>query len=636
MKKTKNIKKLISTIIFLTFTSLSSANQFKEAPMLKRLVKAGKLPSVDERLPLEPYIVEGEKLVVGLDEKIGKYGGTFRMHMEGPGGDPHLYVGIIEPLLWAPGGFHFDKGIHGNIVRDWEVNDDYTEFTFYMRQGLKWSDGIPVTMNDVRFAIDDVLFNKELTPAFPQWLKTANAPEGKPFKIEYINEYTFKIIFDGPYGLFPVQLSIAGWRSYIPFIKPKHYLEKFHIKYNTLEKIKIMLREESIPEDKWYNLFNAKTGMNLWHMTNESGLGHPSLSQWVMKKAEGGIFKYERNPFYFKVDGAGNQLPYIDYVQMQIVEDRDTQFAKTVMGDFDYLGERSSLKNLPMLAAAQKKGLVKLYMPIMVYLPVDFKLNLNFPDPVWQEVTSDVRFRRALNFAINRPEIKKVFYLNQFAKMGGDVSIGEFSIEKANSLLDEMGMTLRDEKGYRMSPSGKPFKIVFELAEMMQDTIPMGEMISEHWKKVGINTIIKVYDWNQISIRLNNNEIHATSLWTHTNIWTGGWNDYLPKNNFGVQWHKWKTSNGKLGIEPPNEIKHLYDLDKKFHSLLVGSPESNKIIKEIQKLHRDNVWIFFPVEDTRYVTMITSKFKNVPKGMFNDSYGIPIMYSMEQWYIDEE
>ncbi len=86
--------------------------------------------------------------------KPGQYGGVGGSAQEGPGGDPHIFIGNNEPLLWAPDAFDFNAGVKGNVVKSWEVSDDNTVFTFHMREGLKWSDGQPVTTEDVRFAYE--------------------------------------------------------------------------------------------------------------------------------------------------------------------------------------------------------------------------------------------------------------------------------------------------------------------------------------------------------------------------------------------------------------------------------------------------------------------------------------------------
>ena len=159
----------------------AGTGKFKESPMLADLVKAGKLPSIDQRLPKEPYVVGPGELVGEkyLQPKIGKYGGTMRFAQEGPGGDPHIFIGNNEGLLWAPAAFDFAKGIKGNVVKSWEVNADGTVYTFKMREGLKWSDGQPVTTADVKFAYEDVLLNDKITPIFPTYLRSGMSAPGR-------------------------------------------------------------------------------------------------------------------------------------------------------------------------------------------------------------------------------------------------------------------------------------------------------------------------------------------------------------------------------------------------------------------------------------------------------------------------
>ena len=87
----------------------------------------------------------------------------------------------------------------------------------------------------------------------------------------------------------------------------------------------------------------------MWNITNESGIGHPTLIAWIIKKVDGGVFTFERNPYYFKVDAEGNQLPYMDGIRSEVVQDKETLTTRALMGEFDYLGERSSLKKLPLM-----------------------------------------------------------------------------------------------------------------------------------------------------------------------------------------------------------------------------------------------------------------------------------------------
>ena len=613
-----------------------AASKFKESPMLAELVKAGKLPPVDQRLPKEPFVVGPGELVGEkyLQPKIGKYGGTMRLAQEGPGGDPHIFIGSNEGVLWAPAAFDYAKGIKGNVVRSWEVNAEGSVYTFKMREGLKWSDGQPVTTADVKFAYEDVLLNDKITPIFPNYLRVGMSAAGAPGVIKVADDFTFSISFEKPYGSFPAQIAIAGWRGYGGIIKPAHYLKQFHIKYTKQEELSPKLKEASIPEDQWQNLFNARQMTEwMWNITNQNGIGHPSLVAWLVKNVESGVFTFERNPYYFKVDGEGNQLPYIDGIRSEVVQDKETLTTRALMGEFDYLGERSSLKKLPLMKEKEATGAIKVFIPRMHRLPIAFMLNLTNVDPTWRKVTGDVRFRRALSLAINRAEILKNFYLQQFAKLPSRSSNSEYSVDKANALLDEMGMK-KGADGFRTAPDGKPFSILFEVQDASEDFVPMSELMAEYWKKVGINTTAKKIDGALLGNRHAANELQATAGWPHETIWpSAGWDDYLMGSYWGRLWNQWYLSQGKQGEEPPKEVKDLLAAHMKFMSAKVGTPESKAALEDILKNHRDNVWMYVVVEDSFYPTFVTKRIQNVPVGQ-TEELGITIMYSMEQWYIE--
>ena len=96
--------------------------------------------------------------------------------------------------------------------------------------------------------------------------------------IKVIDDYTFSISFEKPYGSFPAQIAISGWHGYGGIIKPAHYLKQFHAKYTPQAELAPKLKAASIPEDQWENLFNAKQMTEwMWNITNEAGIGHPSL-----------------------------------------------------------------------------------------------------------------------------------------------------------------------------------------------------------------------------------------------------------------------------------------------------------------------------------------------------------------------
>ncbi len=619
-----------------TAEAMAEEGVFGESPMLAERVAAGELPPVEERLPLQPFVVTNRMLAVSYDTEVGKYGGTLRLPQDSPGGDPHFYIGSNEYLIWAPGAFNYDMGIVGNVLSDWEANDDYTAFTFHMREGLKWSDGNPVTSADVDFAWNDVILNEEVSPAKPAFLYTGQDLEAGFATVEILDDYTFTVTFDGQYGSFPAQLAIANWRGYQDFLKPGHYLKQFHADYADAEELAAKMADESIEEGQWYNLFNAKQmAGNLWRAINEDGFGHPVLTPWVLTDFGGGAWNFDRNPYYFKVDRAGNQLPYIDRVQMLLIQDRETQVLKMLQGELDYLGERSSLKQLPLLKQGETDGVLNVAIPRMHRLHINFTLNLTYDDPVYRQVTNDIRFRQAMTLAIDKEEIIQSFFLGEFARLPSDTNYPEFNREKANQLLDEIGMAARGEDGFRLGPDGEPFEIFFEPAALAQDHIPMTELIAEYWKEVGINTTVKSGEWSLISQKWLANETQGMTVWNAKDMWPSiGWDDYLPKARWGREWAQYMDTRGEAGEEPPAEVLALYDLHNAFLRAPIGTQESTDILEAIYANQRDNYWTFNPVEDSFYPTATAVRIKNVPQGLVEEM-GIVFMHSMEEWYIDE-
>ena len=268
-------------------------------------------------------------------------------------------------------------------------------------------------------------------------------------------------------------------------------------------------------------------------------------------------------------------------------------------------------------------------------LPINFTLNLTYDDPVYRQVTNDVRFRQAMTLAINKEEIIQTFYLGEFGKLPTDSNHAEFDIDKANQILDEMGLDARGEDGFRLGPDGNPFEIIFEPAALSQDHIPMTELIAEYWKAVGINASVKSGEWGLIREKWLANETQGMTLWNHEDIWpSAGWDDYLPGNFWGREWAQYMASQGEQGEEPPAGVLELYDLHTTFLKAPIGTQASTDALQNLYTNIRDNYWTFNPVEESYYPTSTSVRIKNVPVGVVEEM-GIVIMYSMEQWYIDE-
>ncbi len=284
-----------------------------ESPMLAEMVKAGTLPPLAQRLPEDP-------LVVTPVDQVGSYGGTWRSAMVGGSDDPWVYRTLsYENLMrWSPDW----SGVVPNIAESVDVNDNATAFTVHLRKGMKWSDGQPFTADDIRFWYEDLFTNKDFTPTPAEPFINV---DGSPVKFEEIDPETFRFTFDKPKGLFLQFLATARPQDIATIRYPRHYLEKFHPKYNP----DIQKEIDAAGQSNWVGLMVAKANY-------ESNTEVPTINAWIFTQGygSGNATQAEavRNPYYWKVDTAGNQLPYIDKRHFDVLSDSQVLVTKTLAG----------------------------------------------------------------------------------------------------------------------------------------------------------------------------------------------------------------------------------------------------------------------------------------------------------------
>jgi peptide/nickel transport system substrate-binding protein len=587
--------------------------EFKQSPMLDSVAN---LPPLKDRLPKEPKLTN-EMPADMLDYQIGTYGGELRTVTSVVDWDADVFVMNNEALLNTPG--ILGKEITGNVLKGYDVTPDQKEFTFYLREGLKWSDGEPVTMEDFRFTIEDLIGNKEYTPIYPDWLCAGGSNKGNPMKFEVVDDWTFKIKFDQPYGAFPIRLAIQGWRGYTDLLKPAHYLKQFHPKYGDKAAIDKEMKENKF--DSWIQLMSLKN-VNNWDLTKKKSIGYPSLYPWILKEAKGNQYVFERNPYYFKVDAEGNQLPYIDKIVSNLVQDIEMVGMKTIAGEVDFSRESAALIKMPLYKENEKNGITALLASMHV-TPTDVLINQTYKDPTWKTVAQDVRFRKALNYAMNRDDIINTIYYG-FAEPGKIVD-STYNPEEANKLLDEMGMK-KGSDGIRTAPDGKKFSFVFEVGAQAPDIVPLTELIVAEWQKLGLNVTMKRIESSLWDQKIAANEIQVTMIWSHTPLYY--MNDWLP-NVWGNTWNLWRTNKGTKGEEPPAAVKAFYDKMDKLSGL--SPEEAQATFEELKADMKENLWYFVHIDNVKQPLIINSKLRNVS----DKGFAIAANFSAEQFFFEK-
>jgi peptide/nickel transport system substrate-binding protein len=443
------------------------AGKFNESPKLAEMVAAGKLPKVDERLPENPQVVK--PLV-----SEGKYGGELRQGVVGGsvtwGGG--LYTFQWENIVqWKPD----FSDVEPSIAESVDISSDGKTYTFNLRKGMKWSDGEPFTADDISFYLNDVLLNKELSPGGPgaDWLP-ASQKEG--FKAEVIDPYKIQLTFPNAYGTLLLQLATWGGRQFAQY--PKHYLKQFHKTYN--DKVDEEVKKDNSLKD-WVGLF-FKKGPDNWGNPDRfmDVPEYPSLGPWIVKQplGAGTTALFERNPYYWKVDDKGNQLPFMDSVKVTAFQDGETRTLAMLNGDLDFIKDPGE-GNREVYFDANKGG-----KPINV-IPrqpdggntISIHFNQSSKNEALREIFSNKDFRVAMSYAINRPEIIEVVFKGQ----GKPAQVGplessplynetlanqylEYDTAKSNELLDKV-LPKKDADGMRTGKDGKRLSIIWTVLD---------------------------------------------------------------------------------------------------------------------------------------------------------------------------
>jgi peptide/nickel transport system substrate-binding protein len=610
--------------------------------MLAERVKAGNLPPVDQRLPEKPFVVK--------PEKVGVYGGNWRM--VAPNVDTAGLVRTVNyenlvqwNLEWT--------GVLPNVEERWEVNKDATEFTFYLRKGMRWSDGEPFTAEDIVFW-REVLADKDLTPLPPREMKAG----GKLVQVSKVDATTVKFSFAKPYGLF-LEVLATPLASAITMI-PKHYAKQYTPKYTDKKKLDEVIKAEGFRTAG--ELFAARVGTVItsggegpWQVA-----GRPTIRPWVVEQpfsSRATQIILTRNPYYWKVDTLGQQYPYIDKVTISILSDVGAMVLKAANGEIDYESRHfNTLENKAVLFDNQKRGDYHFQdLTDAGNNKVDIYVNMTHKDKAMRRVFQSKDFRIGLSYAINRQEIIDTVYLGQgrpfqCAPLEGTpfynkqlaTQYTEYDVKKANEHLDKAGLDKRDANGMRLRPDGKPFAFVLEATVVPnKDLVDVANMLVRYWRAVGITVQAKPEDRTLLYQRKDANDLDAM-LW----FGEGGVDpisdprSYFPnrlESPYGIAWSHWYMGTGsEFAEEPPMEVRTLMDLYDRL-SAIADKASRAKLMNELLQRAADLFLCIGVTTPPNLYGIIKNALQNVPsRQIYSYNYPTPAPAHSFTWFFSKQ
>jgi len=604
------------------------------------------LPPLADRLPEDP-------LVVVPYDKVGKYGGTLDALSNATEAGTSDFLSIRHVNLVR---YSDDlQTIVPNIAKSWSWNADYTQLTFNLRKGQKWSDGQPFTSADVKFWYD----NLEMDPNINEKPKDYVTVGGVPMTVDTPDAET--VIFNLPA---PKPGLLAHFATHFAQgFQPKHFLGQFHPAVNPdADKL-----AQSMGFENGYAVIKAYFGNSDWMDTPTPMLNSPDkldkLPANAMPTLESHIVVRETtegrhfvaNPYFFQVDSTGQQLPYINELDEVYANDQQVRLLKLVNGEVDYKTQSLQLADAPLLLEGQEKGKYTIDLkPKIAMHAVSF--NVTDEDLGKRAVFGDLRFRKAMSIAINRKALNETAYFGQgtiqqytgfsplpeFIDAKWKTFATEYDPKAANALLDEIGLKDTNGDGKRELPNGDPLVLNLRFATQGISG-QVVELISQNWADVGIASTVKEVTPDEYRSAQSSNQLDV-GLWEkgqplgiilgNNELWRAPFENYFAHRT-GMLWGEWLDSNGANGVEPPAYVKALADDIGKLQSTPAGTDEFKAIANRLVENMTSNL-LFIGTALTPDPIYHRNALKNFPEfKTASYEYYRTYPYRASQWFFDE-
>jgi peptide/nickel transport system substrate-binding protein len=457
--------------------------------------------------------------------------------------------------------------------------------------------------------------------------------------VEAPDPYTVLFRFATPYGAFPRALAFQGVQH--DLFLPRHYVGKHHPSFVPKAEMDEQVRKAGMRH--WSEYF-------LWLIDGDKNVDLPVIAPFKIKVPyPAARCIAERNPYYYKVDPVGRQLPYIDELAYSMVFDTTVLNLKAMNGEADFQLRRIDPANFTMFREqGPSKGYQVRVTPstncTCVYL------NQYSRDEQLRPILQDRRFRRALAYAINRHELIELIFSGLAEPSGGftsrqdayyieglDLANAEYNPALANQLLDEMGL-VRGPDGKRLMPDGKPFTQLLHVYPSEEGSNPnLWQLVSDYWREIGLQFVVKQEDATLSFLQVTAGN---SDFWTYTNPgfhWDieGLWKAPIAIMSYMAPIHgSYYWSNGTRGVPPPEPLQHLVDWYLEMRST-ADPARRMQLGKDILRQWADECYVV-GICRPPIVAIVSDRFHNVPEQV-NYDYRVksPGYLGIEQFFIDE-
>jgi peptide/nickel transport system substrate-binding protein len=594
--------------------------EYHQPAWMDALVESGELPPVEQRLPKEPQVY----LTSGMKDGIGVYGDVWRGFSACPtagyndlAGTTMGWFGIesyttrYQGLIKTGPLYRADQDIEPfpNLAKSWEWSEDGKQLTMHLIEGAYWSDGFPFTADDVLFTWEGYVLDDNVAAPVHLDAWTWN---GQPASLEKVDDYTIRFTF-------PVSKPLDMWyllAEDLFHVMPAHQLRPLHPKWSTAD-----------PKPTYRDFADALPPDDLPLVT---------MGPWVITEYKTDeLMIMRRNPYYWKVDEDGNQLPYFDEIQYRKGPSGVGRDLCTIAGDCDHMNleNPSTFVEAMVQAQAEDAKYQITWGPETLGYYVQFNYALNFGiedatrDVAVRTLFRDLRFRQALSYATDRDGIAQSIMRGPFLRgwAGGlypgapdfdreSVVYYPYDVASANILLDEIGLKDTNGDGVREwtegPMAGQPVVLQLIASQDAAETQSVAEALVNQWGAVGIQINMRIMD------SATHTDVDNNGTWDMS-VTRGAQEFALPFRNVqalapitatGLVWHR-------EGAEPRVLLdfeRQLVDVVNQYRSTY-DPAERKALMFDYNKIFTENVYNL-GVFVGRYGLGLAKRVKNVPDG----------------------
>jgi peptide/nickel transport system substrate-binding protein len=610
----------------------------REAPMLAAKVAAGQLPPLEQRLPASADVM------VETMDSTGAYG-DHQTFVYGGRTDQWSYGMIGEEPLFR---FTVQGTVEPNVAKGYTVNANSTEYTIYLRQGMKWSDGVPFTADDCIFFYEKMILPRTFGNAIYNCYYSTNpvTAERSLCTMEKVNNYEFKVKFKDPSPNFLELVAIdTKW-----MFAPAHYYKQLLPEFIGEAAAAVKAKEMGFAD---VAALGRQTGYYHWNI-----IDRPQIRPWkITNDPDSDLMIMERNPYYWKTDAEGRQLPYIDRLHYVRTSDPNQNVLKIMAGEVDVSGV--SYANIAALKQNERQGHYRLVTWDNLNWSGSGSLifNQSAEDPKYRALFANLEFRHAISISADRKEMATLVadgwsVPKQTSPAEGGMGYSkawaekwiEYNPREARRLLEQnVGLKMGSD-GYFTFADGSRLVLDIISSDSTAEAAKAAELLTEKYlKDIGIRAVFSVRDRAYVDEQTRANKVNVamnSGYGMNTINISLRPDSVVPVRNNFSPWYgafgTWFATGGEGGEAPTGDILKLINFYKEMSSA-TSKEAINRIALQMLKIHEDNIWQIGFLSATPSLLAVNDDLKNfLERGLMCDEFRNLGLAHPAIWYFGKD